>query len=233
MKTAKIFIAFIMLSVFMTNMAAQEGVERTLLFSPGDYGSRNYRIPAVITASDGSIVSFTDRRKFSEADLPEDIDIVCRYSTDNGRTWSEPVVVAEGKGRGAGYGDCAVSRAADDNVLIAVFVGGCGLWESTADNPQRSYMVRSYDNGRTWSEPRDITPYIFGKDCPDPVRQTWRASFFGSGNGLVTRNGRVMFVAAVREMMNINLTIMSFIQTIMARPGICRSVLHKAATRRK
>lgn len=183
----------------MTNMAAQEGVERTLLFSPGDYGSRNYRIPAVITASDGSIVSFTDRRKFSEADLPEDIDIVCRYSTDNGRTWSEPVVVAEGKGRGAGYGDCAVSRAADDNVLIAVFVGGCGLWESTADNPQRSYMVRSYDNGRTWSEPRDITPYIFGKDCPDPVRQTWRASFFGSGNGLVTRNGRVMFVAAVRE----------------------------------
>ncbi len=60
-------------------------------------------------------------------------------------------------------------------------------------------MVRSTDNGRTWSEPRDITHYIYGEDCPDPARKAWRASFFGSGNGLLMSDGRIMFVAAIRE----------------------------------
>ena len=48
----------------------------------------NYRIPAVITAKDGSIVAVTDKRKYNEGDLPQDIDIVCNRSTDGGHTWS-------------------------------------------------------------------------------------------------------------------------------------------------
>ena len=55
---------------------------RTLLFAPGDYGSTNYRIPAMITADDGALVTLTDKRKFNSTDLPEDIDVVCRRSTD-------------------------------------------------------------------------------------------------------------------------------------------------------
>jgi hypothetical protein len=51
-------------------------LERTLLYQPGDFNSANYRIPAVITAKDGSIVTATDKRKYNEGDLPEDIDII-------------------------------------------------------------------------------------------------------------------------------------------------------------
>ena len=172
---------------------------RTTLLRPGDYNSSNYRIPAVITAKDGSIVAFTDKRKYNNTDLPEDIDIICNRSTDGGHTWSEPITIAQGTGRFQGYGDAALAHSKDENGLLAVFVGGQGLWTSTPSVPQNSYMVRSYDNGQTWTEPKVITHFIYGKDCTDPTRKNWYASFFGSGNGLLTSTGRIMFVAAIRE----------------------------------
>jgi hypothetical protein len=171
----------------------------TLIYQPGDYNSTNYRIPAVITAKDGSIVAVTDKRKFNEGDLPQDIDIVCNRSTDGGHTWSEPYTIALGTGVNHGFGDCALAWSNDDNGLIAGFVGGPGLWNSTPSNPIRTYISRSYDNGQTWTEPQDITDFIFGDNCIVPEQRTWRASFFGSGNGLRTSTGRIMFVAAIRE----------------------------------
>ena len=171
----------------------------TLLFQPGDYNSTHYRIPGVITAKDGSIVAVTDKRKYNQGDLPEDIDIVCRRSTDGGHTWSEPYTIAQGTGYNHGFGDCVLAWTNDDNGLIAGFVGGVGLWNSTPSNPIRSYIARSYDNGQTWTEPEDITDFIFGSNCVVPEHRTWRASFFGSGNGLITSTGRIMFVAAIRE----------------------------------
>lgn len=56
------------------------------LFRPGDYGSANWRIPAILCLGDGSLLATCDRRKYNEADLPEDIDIVSRRSTDGGHT---------------------------------------------------------------------------------------------------------------------------------------------------
>ena len=76
-------------------------LRRTLVYGPGDYGSANYRIPAITTAADGSLVILTDKRKNNSIDLPEDIDIVANRSTDGGKTWSEPFLVAEGQGYGA------------------------------------------------------------------------------------------------------------------------------------
>lgn len=171
----------------------------TLLLQPGDHNSTNYRIPAIITAKDGSIVAVTDKRKYNEGDLPEDIDIVCNRSTDGGHTWSEPYTIALGTGVNHGFGDCALAWSNDDNGLIAGFVGGPGLWYSTPSNPIRTYICKSYDNGQTWTEPEDITNFIFGDNCIVPEQRTWRASFFGSGNGLRTSTGRIMFVAAIRE----------------------------------
>ena len=191
-------LTIIMISAVMAY--AQDSLfTRTELYHPGDYGSTNYRIPAVITAKDGTIVAVTDKRKFNEGDLPQDIDIVCNRSFDGGLSWSEPYTIAQGTGYNHGFGDCALAWSNDDNGLIAVFVGGVGLWNSTPSNPIRSYKSYSYDNGATWTEPEDITHFIFGDNCVIPEHQTWRASFFGSGNGLLTSTGRIMFVAAIRE----------------------------------
>lgn len=197
----KIQITLMMLLAMVLSASAQNDTlfTRTEIYHPGDYGSVAYRIPAAITAKDGSIVIVTDKRKNNDGDLPQDIDIICNRSTDGGLTWSEPYTIAQGTGYNHGFGDCALAWTNDDNGLIAVFVGGVGLWNSTSSNPIRSYKSYSYDNGQTWTEPEDITHFIFGDDCVIPEHQTWRASFFGSGNGLLTSTGRIMFVAAVRE----------------------------------
>ena len=191
-----LFIIMMAISAFAQNDTLFRRVE---IYRPGDYGSMNYRIPAVITAKDGSIVIVTDKRKNNEGDLPQDIDIICNRSTDGGITWSEPYTIARGTGYNHGFGDCALAWSNDDNGLIAVFVGGVGLWDSTPSVPINSYKSMSYDNGQTWTEPELITDFIFGDNCVVPERRTWRASFFGSGNGLLTSTGRIMFAAAVRE----------------------------------
>ena len=189
----------IMIMVIIANAQNDTLFTRTEIYHPGDYGSMNYRIPGAIKAKDGSIVIVTDKRKYNEGDLPQDIDIVCNRSTDGGLTWSEPYTIAQGTGVNHGFGDCALAWSNDENGLIAVFVGGVGLWNSTPSNPIRSYKSYSYDNGQTWTEPEDITHFIFGDNCIIPEHQIWRASFFGSGNGLLTSTGRIMFVAAIRE----------------------------------
>lgn len=181
---------------------------RQLLYAPGDYGSRNWRIPALRTLPDGSLLAVNDKRKFNEIDLPHDIDIVARRSEDNGRTWSEPVNIAVGKGFKKGYGDPALAVTLDGSEVVCVFVGGNGLWASTPDDPQRSYVSRSSDGGRTWSAPEDITPSIWGAEADNPACRAYTYSFFGSGNGVtLTRGehaGRILFVAAMGPAKNLN-----------------------------
>ena len=83
------------------------------LFRPGDYGSTNWRIPAILCLKDGSLLIACDKRKYNESDLPEDIDIVVRRSTDRGRTWTEPLTIAEGQGHKKGFGDAALVDCAN------------------------------------------------------------------------------------------------------------------------
>ena len=170
------------------------------LFSPGDYGSANWRIPALLCLNDGSLLAVCDKRKYNETDLPEDIDIVSRRSTDGGHTWSEPVTIAEGTGYKHGYGDAALVQCENGDV-VCVFVGGNGLWASTESDPIRSYVCRSTDGGLTWSQPEDITAQLWGSQATNTTCRNYKASFFGSGNGLrLTRGahkGRIMFAAAM------------------------------------
>lgn len=193
-----IWLAFLLFP--LANVHGQEGfITRTVVYEPGDFGSQNYRIPAIITAEDGSLVIATDKRKNNDGDLPEDIDIVINKSTDGGKTWSEPLTLAQGTGYGHGFGDCALARTNEPGGLIAAFVGGIGFWKSTADEPMHTYICKSTDNGKTWSEPRDITDYLIGSNCRFPEHRNWQSSFFASGNGLRTSTGRILFVAAVLE----------------------------------
>ena len=177
------------------------------LFSPGDYSSANWRIPAILCLDDGTLLITCDKRKNNESDLPEDIDIVSRRSTDRGKTWSDPVTIAEGTGYKHGYGDAALVQCANGDI-ICVFVGGNGLWASTESDPQRSYFCRSTDGGKTWGDPEEITSQLWGSQATNTLCRNYKSSFFASGNGLrLTRGdyaGRIMFAAAmVRKTGNI------------------------------
>lgn len=60
--------------------------------SSSKIGCNYYRIPAMITAKDGTIVASIDARYGGTKDSPNDIDIAVSYSTDNAQTWSEPTL---------------------------------------------------------------------------------------------------------------------------------------------
>lgn len=90
-------------------------LENTLLFTPGDSGAVCYRIPALITADDGSLVTITDKRWNNTSDLANKIDPVVRRSADMGKTWSAPLTIANFGGPN-GAGDAAL--VLDKNTVI-------------------------------------------------------------------------------------------------------------------
>lgn len=53
-------------------------LSRSLVFQVGENGSKSYRIPAVVTCDDGTLVAVADRRIENSSDLPGKIDVVCR-----------------------------------------------------------------------------------------------------------------------------------------------------------
>lgn len=166
------------------------------LFAPGDYGSANWRIPAILCLDDGSLLIACDRRKYNETDLPEDIDIVTCRSIDGGLTWSAPITLAKGSGRKHGYGDAALVQCANGDILCA-FAGGNGYFQSTENDPIRTYICRSSDGGRTWGKIEDVTSQLWGSQAIHHAGKDYRACFFSSGNGLRLQRGvyagRIMF----------------------------------------
>ena len=103
-----------------------DGIRRSLVFCPGDYESRFYRIPAIVSIPDGTLVAVADKRIEHNGDLPAKIDIVCRRSTDGGLTWSPYVTVAAHDTVG-GCGDAALVFDRNTGDLITIFSHGNGL----------------------------------------------------------------------------------------------------------
>lgn len=170
----------------------------TVLFRSGDHGSKYYRIPALVTAADGSLLAVADRRNDSQGDLPNRIDVVLRRSTDNGLTWSGQIVIAHHTPE-RGYGDAAlvVDRTTGD--VLCIFASGCGMWDSTAAHPIDVCIARSRDNGLTWSAPRLITAQLYGPECDNPAAAGISGLFAASGRAVQLRDGSLAFVVAAHR----------------------------------
>ncbi len=170
---------------------------RELLFNLGDNGSKFYRIPAIVTLADGTLVAVADKRIDSNGDLPGRIDVVCRTSSDNGATWTPAVTVAEHNEDG-GYGDPALVVDRNTGDVICIATHGQGLWTGTPGNCARIVVMRSKDKGATWSAPLDITDQYFTStgEADKPVKGV--TGFASSGRALQLSDGRLMFVKVVR-----------------------------------
>ena len=168
---------------------------RTVVFKGGDFGSKFYRIPAIVTAKDGSLVAVADKRIETNADLPNPIDVVARRSTDGGKTWSEYIVVAEHDSIG-GTGDAALVVDQKSGDILAIYSHGNGLWQ---DSPAQITVNRSKDNGITWGDTININPQILTTDSlgSQPIKAT--SAFATSGRALQLKDGRIMFALVTRR----------------------------------
>lgn len=181
--------------------AATIFLTQSILFTPGDYNSVSYRIPAIVTAKDGSLVTSTDKRNNGSGDLPSNIDQYVRRSTDNGKTWSD-VLMTCGNGISLGYGDPALVVDRVTGKIICLVVNDKGFFGSTASAPIRVISTESDDNGITWSAPKDITNQLYGTSSTNPATVKWAGMFISSGRGLQLRSGRIMFAGVVRDGVN-------------------------------
>ena len=136
-------------------------------FATSEEYSRYYRIPAITRASDGTLVALSDARKMHIHDVTNSIDVVSRRSSDNGKTWSDYVVIFQGSQSGEdcynwkGYGDAAVASFANGTV-IATAIHGFGL-SGTRNDPATDVVWKvSRDNGKSWSSEYTMDQSLFG-----------------------------------------------------------------------
>lgn len=171
------------------------GIDRALVYRPGDYNSNFYRIPAIVTAKDGSIVTMADKRIEHIGDLPAKIDVVSRRSTDGGKTWSDYVTVAEHDEIG-GCGDPALVVDGKTGNILAIFSHGNGFLRG--DSPAHISVAKSTDNGVTWGKMVDINPQILTTDPngTQPIKCT--SAFASSGHAVQLVDGRIMFALVTR-----------------------------------
>lgn len=140
-----------------------------------DDGVHTYRIPALATSAKGTLLCVYDMRRRMGRDLQEDIDIGLSRSTDGGHSW-EPVRVIMDMGEFGGLpqeqNGCSdpgliVDRQTGEIFCFAVWMNGKPgkhQWNDDGSEPgfeigksAQFLMVRSKDDGLTWSKPENLT----------------------------------------------------------------------------
>ena len=167
----------------------------------GDDGVAAYRIPGLVTTKKGTLVGVYDIRHANSRDLQGDIDVGVSRSTDGGKTWG-PMVTAMDMGEWGGLpqelngiGDPCIllDEVTGDLLLFAAWTHGgkageAAWWNARdgfdpADTPQLM-MVRSTDDGLTWSEPVNLTRQV--------KQEKWNFTFQGPGRGITMEDGTLV-----------------------------------------
>lgn len=151
------------------------------LFESGTHGYHTFRIPALLTAASGALLAFCEGRRDNQSDRGK-IDLLLRRSADGGLTWTEPQVVwADGENT-CGNPSPVVDPASGDLVLLATWNLGAdtekAIISGESQDTRRVFVLRSRDEGLTWSAAEEITPSV------KKPAWTWYATGPGAGIAL-------------------------------------------------
>ena len=185
----KILLTFVCLFSLLTGMA------QTVLYSTGDATGFPYRIPAIAKAPNGDLLAFTDWRPCGRDIGFGKVDIMVRISSDNGKSWGEPLKVLEGSGQGAdaGFGDaCVVADRQKNELLLVCVAGDVVYFQSTPEKRQRMVSLHARYNRKTqaweWDkEVQDLSSLMYD----DLLHGTIKGLFMGSGRICQSRQVKV------------------------------------------
>ena len=172
-------------SMRMSERDVAPEIEKTDVFVSGEGGYHTYRIPALCTAPDGSILAFCEGRKNGRGDAGN-IDLLLRRSRDGGRTWGAVQLLVDD-----GENTCGNPAPVLDTKTGTLFLlqtrnpGKLGEGDVREGRAQRTaWVMHSTDSGATWSEPVEITA--------DVKAPNWRWYATGPGHGIQLSSGRLL-----------------------------------------
>ena len=167
----------------------------------GNDGSAAFRIPGLVTTNKGTLLGVYDVRYNSSVDLQERVDIGLSRSTDGGKTWEKmrlPLSFGEYDGLPSaqnGVGDPSILVDTKTNTVwvVAAWTHGMGnqrAWWSSHQGMSmyttaQLMMAKSTDDGKTWSEPINITEQV---KLPE-----WFFLLQGPGRGITMEDGTLVF----------------------------------------
>ena len=143
-----------------------------------------YRIPSLVTTTNGTLIAAIDERNNSCGDLKwnRDINIVIRKSFDDGKTWTKiEKIIDYPLGKSASDPSMIVDKKTNE---IFLFFNYMDL--DNAKDIYRFMVIKSSDNGENWSEPVEITNNI--------IKKGWEKDFMfiTSGRGIQTKDGTLL-----------------------------------------
>lgn len=167
----------------------------------GDDGSAAFRIPGLVTTNKGTLLGVYDVRYNSSVDLQEHVDVGLSRSVDGGKTWEKmrlPLAFGQNGGLPAaqnGVGDPSILVDTKTNTvwIVAAWTHGMGnqrAWWSSypgmdVNHTAQLVMAKSTDDGRTWSDPINVTEQV-----KDP---SWYFLLQGPGRGITMQDGTLVF----------------------------------------
>jgi sialidase-1 len=149
-----------------------------------------YRIPSIIATQKGTLLAFAEARRVGAGDAG-DIDLVLKRSQDGGRSWSSIQIVGD-NGPNTFGNPCPVVDATTGTVwLLTTQNRGTDrekdIIAGTSRTSRTVWVMKSEDDGLTWSTPAEITASVKHADW------TWYAT--GPGVGIQVRSGRLVIPA--------------------------------------
>lgn len=175
--------------------AAEPFLEKQDLFAVGEDPAFNiYHIPGLVVTAKGTVLAWCEARKRPAGVSDwDDIRILLRRSTDEGRTWSLPTSIADVPGEKTKNPFALAMKNVDPKdvtynnpVLIADKDGTVHMLFCL--EYMRAFYQRSTDDGLTWTSPVEITPAFetFRKDYD------WKVLATGPNHGIQLRTGRLV-----------------------------------------